>query len=171
MIVSKRAALGIAGVSAAVVLGTAGVTGLAAASNGTGGGRAPVAALAAPSPSGSAGSTPSPRGPGQPHERGAGWGKRGGFGALGRGLHGEWVVKDKDGKYVTLVTVRGQVTASSPTSITIKAEDGYTATYAINSDTIVRAKAGGIKVGDQAGAVGEKSGGTVTARAVVDRAK
>jgi hypothetical protein len=165
MIVSKRAALGIAGVSAAVVLGAAGV---ATATSGSGGGDR--AALAA-APSASASATPSPPGPGLPGGRDGHRGRHGGFGVLGRGLHGEWVVKNNDGKYVTLAAVRGQVTAYSPTSITIKAEDGFTATYVINSNTMVRAKAGGIKVGDQAGAVGEKSGTTLTARAVVDRAK
>ena len=155
MILSKRVALAIAGVAAAAVVGTAG-----------------VAAATAPDPSGSPGPTASAPDPGRPGgaaERRAKLKHR----ALGRGLHGEFVVKGKDGAYVTLVSVRGEVTAVSATSITFKAEDGFTATYAVNSDTKVRGqdvdKIADVKVGDKGGAVGTKSGSTLTARAVLVR--
>jgi hypothetical protein len=160
MILSKRVALAIAGVAAAAVVGTAG-----------------VAAATAPDPSGPApsgspsASAPDPgtRAAGRADERRAKLKHR----ALGRGLHGEFVVKGKDGAYVTLVSVRGEVTAVSATSVTFKAEDGFTATYAVNSDTKVRGqdvdKIADVKVGDRGGAVGTKSGSTLTARAVLVR--
>jgi len=163
MILSKRVALAIAGVAAAAVVGTAG-----------------IAAATAPDPSGS----PAPSAPSSPSAstpdngtgapgRAAEWRGRFKHRALGRGLHGEFVVKGKDGAYVTLVSVRGEVTAVSATSITFKAEDGFTATYAVNSDTKVRGKdvdkIADVKVGDQGGAVGTKSGSTLTARAVLVR--
>lgn len=161
MILSKRVALAIAGVAAAAVVGTAG-----------------VAAAIAPDPSGSPSPTASPstsapdtggKAPGRVGERRAKLEHR----ALGRGLHGEFVVKGKDGAYVTVVSVRGEVTAVSATSITIKAEDGFTATYAVTADTKVRGhdvdKIADVKVGDKGGAIGTKSGSTVTARAVLVR--
>jgi hypothetical protein len=157
MILSKRVALAIAGVAAAAVVGTAG-----------------IAAATAPDPSGSPSPTASApdtggKAPGRAGERRGKLGHR----ALGRGLHGEFVVKGKDGAYVTVVSVRGEVTAVSANSITIKAEDGFTATYAVTADTKVRGhdvdKIADVKAGDTGGAIGTKSGSTVTARAVLVR--
>jgi hypothetical protein len=165
MILSKRVALAIAGFAAAAVVGTAG-----------------VAAATAPDPSGA----PAPSSPGASAPD-AGTGAPGRADerhgderhgklkhrALGRGLHGEFVVKGEDGTYVTLVSVRGEVTAVSATSVTFKAEDGFTATYVVNSETRVRGhdvdKIADVKVGDKGGAVGTKSGSTLTARAVLVR--
>ena len=87
-------------------------------------------------------------------------------------MHGEWVVKGKDGKPVTLETIRGTVTAVGPSSLTVKAEDGFTETFATNSDTKVRGGAdslGDVKSGAAAAVVGVKSGDTTTARAVLVR--
>lgn len=86
-------------------------------------------------------------------------------------MHGEAVVKTKDGKFVTVYTQRGAVTAVSSTSITVKSADGYTATYAVNADTKVGkdhkpAKIGDIKLGDMVGVVATKSGDTKTAKGV-----
>lgn len=157
MILSKRVALAVAGVAAAAVVGTAG-----------------VAAATAPDPSGSPAPTASApdtgkTAPGRAAERHGKLKHR----ALARGLHGEFVVKGKDGAYVTIVSVRGEVTAVSATSITFKAEDGFTATYAVSSETKVRGKdvdkIAEVKVGDKGGAVGTKSGSTLTARAVLVR--
>ena len=159
MILSKRVALALVGVAAAAVVGTAGVA--AATAPDPSGSPAPSRTTAAPD-SGS-------KAPGRAAERRAKLGHRG----LGRGLHGEFVVKGKDGAYVTVVTVRGEVTAVSATSVTIKAEDGFTATYAITGDTKVRGhdvdKIADVEVGDRGGAVGTKSGSTLTARAVLVR--
>ena len=46
-------------------------------------------------------------------------------------LHGEFVVPDGAGGYTTVVTQTGAVTAISPTSITVRSEDGFSQTYVI----------------------------------------
>lgn len=88
--------------------------------------------------------------------------------------HGEAVVKGKDGKPVTVVGQRGQVTAVSATSLTVKSEDGYTASYPLTADTRVRL--GGekkavsdLKTGATVGVVATKSGSTLTTVGVVSR--
>ncbi|MEO6501479.1 MAG: hypothetical protein ABIQ09_06155 [Jatrophihabitantaceae bacterium] len=59
--------------------------------------------------------------------------------ALGRALHAEWVTPDRDNEnaFVTHHAIRGEVTSVSATSITVKALDGVTQTYAVTSDTKV----------------------------------
>jgi hypothetical protein len=110
-----------------------------------------------PSPSASP-STPSttPDKPGDPGKGGPG--HRGQFG-LGGALHGEFVVKKNDGTYQTVATQRGEVTAVSQDSITVKSEDGYSRTYTITEDTLVNAARDGID--------DVKTGNTVTVSAVV----
>ena len=46
-------------------------------------------------------------------------------------LHGEFVVPDGAGGYTTELTQTGTVTAISPTSITVRSEDGFSQTYVI----------------------------------------
>ena len=46
-------------------------------------------------------------------------------------LHGEFVVRDGMGGYTTVLSQTGTVTASSPTSITVRSDDGYSQTYVI----------------------------------------
>jgi hypothetical protein len=46
-------------------------------------------------------------------------------------LHGEFVMPDGSGGYTTELTQTGTVTAISPTSITLRSEDGYSQTYVI----------------------------------------
>jgi hypothetical protein len=46
-------------------------------------------------------------------------------------LHGEFVVLDGSGGYSTVLTQTGTITAVSPTSITVRSEDGYSQTYVI----------------------------------------
>jgi hypothetical protein len=46
-------------------------------------------------------------------------------------LHGEFVVADGAGGYTTELTQTGAVTAISPTSITVRSEDGFSQTYVI----------------------------------------
>lgn len=76
---------------------------------------------------------PMPGGPGSQHgQHGAG----GGPGPADVGatsLHGEFVVPDGAGGYTTELTQTGTVTAISPTSITVRSEDGYSQTYVIPS--------------------------------------
>jgi hypothetical protein len=155
MIVSKRIALAVGGAAAAAVLGTAGIA--AAAGSPTGDTQQITAAAsttAAPSP--------------ETKDRA----KHPRLAKLARGLHGEFVAKGKDGKLVTIVTVKGEFTAVSPTSVTVKAEDGYTATFAIGGDTKVRGKGiADVKVGDTGAAAGVKGAGGITARTVLVRTK
>ena len=75
---------------------------------------------------GPGGGTPS--GPGGQH------GAIGGSGPAAVGatsLHGEFVVPDGAGGYTTVLTQTGAVTAISPTSITVRSEDGYSQSYVI----------------------------------------
>jgi hypothetical protein len=155
MISTRKLALGVAGVVAAGVLGTAGVAAATATTD-----SAP-ARIAAPAPSGTAA-------PSAEKKR-----ERPGRELRARGLHGEWVVKGKDGKPVTLVSVRGEVTAVGPTSVTVKAEDGFTATFTVTADTRVRGAdvdaISDVRVGATGAVVGTKNGTTLTARAVLVR--
>ncbi len=50
-------------------------------------------------------------------------------------LHGESVVKKGDGGFETRLTQQGVIEAVSSTSITVKSEDGFSQTYAINAGT------------------------------------
>ena len=50
-------------------------------------------------------------------------------------LHSESVVKKADGTFVTVLSQQGTVDAVSETSVTVKSEDGFTQTYAVNADT------------------------------------
>ncbi|MFC9688764.1 hypothetical protein ACFTSF_09510 [Kribbella sp. NPDC056951] len=125
----------------------------------TAGGVAWAATSADPTPSPSA----SPSTPAQPGDPGKGPGR--GFGGpgkfLGQGgaLHGEFVVKKDGGGYQTVATQRGEVTAVSKDSITVKSEDGFSRTYTLTEDTLVNAARDGI--GDV------KTGNTVNVSALV----
>jgi hypothetical protein len=50
-------------------------------------------------------------------------------------LHGEFVVADDTGGYRTELTQTGTVTATAPTSITVRSEDGFSQTYVIPTTT------------------------------------
>jgi hypothetical protein len=66
-------------------------------------------------------------------------------GPSGAALHGEFVVPAGDDSFQTLAVQRGEVTAVTAGSITLRSEDGFTRTYAINADTrVVKARGGGI---------------------------
>lgn len=97
-------------------------------------------------------------------------------------LHSEAVVKAADGTISTVTSIRGTVTAVSETSITVKAEDGFSATYAIDSETDVRtgvpkrpaadsapastSTIADVKVGDVASVHGTVTGSAATAAAI-----
>jgi hypothetical protein len=155
MILTKKVALGVAGVVAAGVLGTAGV---AAATSDT----------ATPTPAASS----APAGTTAPGDKTA-QRRKVRRAALVRGMHGEFVAKGKDGKPVTFETIRGTVTAVGPTSVTVKAEDGFTETFTANSDTKVRGaevkSISDVKVGAKGAVIGVKNGNTTTARTVLVR--
>lgn len=89
-------------------------------------------------------------------------------------LHGERVVRDKDGKIITVDVQRGTVTAVSSSSMTVRSSDGTTWTWTLNGDTKVRGAdlkqeaTSNIKVGDTVAVAGQRTGDTRTARAVAD---
>lgn len=89
-------------------------------------------------------------------------GRRGLRARMLRALHGTWVTEGKAGP-VTHQAVRGEVTAVSGTTITVKARDGFSLTFSVTGDTRVRARTGGkgadstigaVKVGSKALVVG-----------------
>ncbi len=158
----------LAGSAAAVVLG-AGTAALAAS------GSTPAPAA---SPSSTASSQPAAHGsaPGKA-ARGRDAAKR----QLRHALHAQWVTragKDKTG-FVTHDEIRGQVTAVSATSITVKAADEVSQTYSVTSATKVhtRAEARGkaatiseVHAGDRVVVTGTGTS-TLTALHVMDGAK
>jgi len=87
-------------------------------------------------------------------------------------LHGEFVVPAGDDTFQTLAVQRGKVTAVSATSITLRSDDGYSATYAITGDTRVKAHGGGIESIVKASdvhVVAVRKGDRLTAQLVHDR--
>lgn len=69
-----------------------------------------------------------------------------------RALHGTWVTESKNGP-VTHQAVRGEVTAVTATSITVRAKDGFSLTYTVGADTKVRERSQGKGVASTIGAV------------------
>ncbi|MGP3960266.1 hypothetical protein ACTWPT_30080 [Nonomuraea sp. 3N208] len=115
-------------------------------------------------PSASSG-TPTDQAPGQNR----GWGRKMGFG--GHSIHGEFVVPDGTGKYVTVATQYGDVTAIDQDSVTVKSEDGYTREYVVNGDTRINRGGDGIdavKTGQKVMVRATVEGGTATAVAIHD---
>jgi len=169
----------LAGVAVAALGSGAGVA--LAATSGPSSPAAPaseVAASPSPSPFGQhPQGRPAWRGFGHPGARpgfGPGPFHRGVFG-LGRGLlgalHGQIVLAKPGGGYQTVDIQRGQVTAVSDSSITVKSTDGFSQTYAVLSSTIIDAQRGGIssvKVGNQAVVLATVSGGRATATRIAD---
>ncbi len=108
----------------------------------------------------------------------AGKGKRS---ELRRALHATWVTKGRAGTtgFVTHDEIRGQVTAVSATSITVKASDNVSQTYVVNSATKVHTRAAGkgkagtmsqLKDGDKVLVVGTGTS-TLTATSIADATK
>jgi hypothetical protein len=116
----------------------------------------------------------------RPRKEGDRMGKRGhGFGPFLRGrggmaLHGQFTTKKPDGGFQTHATQAGEVTAVSSSSITLKSEDGFTRTYAVNADTKVRPATdegiGGIDKGETVHVMALVEGDTARAVAVIDMA-
>ena len=85
---------------------------------------------------------------------------------LRRALHGEVTLAGEEHRVV--VFQRGPVEKVSDTSLTVKSEDGYTATYVVNADTMVRkngdkAKIADVKAGDRVLVVADKDGSALKA--------
>jgi hypothetical protein len=86
-------------------------------------------------------------------------------------LHGEQVVKTADGTIVTYRNVHGTVTAVSDSSISVRAEDGFSATFTINADTVFGSKRQtgsrtDVQVGSEVGVMGRVDGSTAIAQRV-----
>ncbi|BCW44242.1 DUF5666 domain-containing protein [Arthrobacter sp. StoSoilB5] len=133
----------------------------------------PSSATASPDPTATASPSPSP-------------GSKS-FAVHGRGIHGEFTVKNQDGTYRIVLTQTGKIESVNSTSITVKSDDGFTQSYAINSDTRISrmptelselrngkgkptlpsATAADLKAGDTVRIAGSKDGDTVTAQRIV----
>lgn len=98
----------------------------------------------------------------------------GGFGHFGRGgpLHGEFTIRKPDGNgFQTMAVQTGEVTAVSPSSITVKSEDGFSRTYSVDENTVVGAGRDGIgtvKTGDTVRVAGVVEDGNAKAAAILD---
>jgi hypothetical protein len=95
-------------------------------------------------------------------------GGRGGL--FGDALHGEFVTAKDGGGYQTIATQKGEVTAVSETSITVKSADGYSRTYTVNADTKVNnsGKIADITTGETVRIRAVVSDGTATATSISD---
>ncbi|HEV7865250.1 MAG TPA: hypothetical protein VGR20_21320 [Acidimicrobiia bacterium] len=142
----------------------------------------PPAGQIVPAPAPAQGSTP-PADPGSTRHFGHGGhgghggpfgGKLFGFGGFGRfdGLHGEFTIRKPDGNgFQTAATQTGEVTAVSPSSITVKSEDGFSRTYSVDENTFVgsgRDGIGTVKTGDTVRIAGVVEDGKAKAAAVLD---
>jgi hypothetical protein len=98
----------------------------------------------------------------------------GGFGHFGRGgpLHGEFTIRKPDGSgFQTMAVQSGEVTAVSPSSITVKSEDGFSRTYSVDENTVVgsgRDGIGTVKTGDTVRVAGVVDGNQAKAAAILD---
>ncbi|WP_410810725.1 hypothetical protein [Micromonospora sp. 067-2] len=92
-------------------------------------------------------------------------------------LHGEAVVKAKDGGTQTVAVQRGEVTAIDGDSMTVKSTDGFTMTWTFGDDLrVVERRAtvqpSEVKVGSTLGVAGAKDGDRGVARLIlIPRAK
>jgi hypothetical protein len=90
---------------------------------------------------------------------------------LGRGLHGSVVVEKPGGGYQTVLTQQGTATAVSDTSITVKSDDGFVATYRLTDESMVLSGPAGtdaIAKGADVMVTALKTGSTARAVHVVD---
>lgn len=107
-----------------------------------------------PSPSATAERAPMAKGPGgRGHHKGG----------PGMGIHGEFVTAAPNGGWQTIATQRGEVTAVSATSITVRSEDDFSRTYSVDDNTLVNAGNNGID--------DVKTGDTVSVTAIVTDGK
>jgi hypothetical protein len=140
--------------AAAVVLG-AGTAALAAS-----GANSP--STSSPDSSAKASAQPGPStAPGPGRAEGQGKGRRALVRPLERALHAQWVTRERGNAnaFVTHDAIRGTVTAVSAGSITVKAADGVSQTYAVTGTTKVHLRKQGVpgnaKPGGVAGTVGD----------------
>lgn len=81
----------------------------------------------------------------------------GGGAALGTVQHGEFTVTGSDGKPTVMTLQRGAVTKAGSTTLTVRSDDGFTATYALDSTT--RTPGRSVTTGDVVLVVAQKQGG------------
>ena len=88
--------------------------------------------------------------------------------ALNHAIHGDLIVKNKDGEFETVTFDKGIVQAKGDKSLTLKREDGKTVTVKVNDDTKYRGVDGfdGVQTGQPAIVVSADG----TARSVAQRA-
>jgi hypothetical protein len=89
-------------------------------------------------------------------------------------LHADAVRRGPKGTFVTHDLQRGDITAVSATSLTMRSADGFTRTYVLDATTKVRigkatAAAGDLKVGEKVRVRGVQAGSTWTAKRTVAR--
>lgn len=90
---------------------------------------------------------------------------------LGAPLHGSYVVEDPDGGYRTLLSQRGEVTAVSSSSLTVRSADGFVTTYRLTDDTAVLSGPDGtddVEKGADVAVTAVRDGGSPRAVHVVD---
>jgi hypothetical protein len=88
------------------------------------------------------------------------------------GIHGEFVTAKQGGGYQTIATQSGEVTAVSPSSVTVKSEDGYSKAYSVDDNTMVNAGNNGIadvKTGDKVHVTATVADGKYHAVEVMDQ--
>lgn len=173
----RRRAAPLAGVAALALVGGAGV---AYAATHAAPAKAAVSAAVSSSPTASpspSASQPASQPAGAPVGHRGRFGGFGGFpfGGFGMGsgglVHGQFTEPKSGGGYQTVDVQDGTVSAVSASSVTVKSADGFTATYAVTSSTVVDAKAAGIgsvKKGDTIFVTATVSGGAATAANVTD---
>ncbi|RGC68800.1 hypothetical protein C5N14_12445 [Micromonospora sp. MW-13] len=152
-----------------------GAEGQALAALGVDPGDLDLAPVAAPSPS-AASSSPEAGAKGRRGERAEEWRKRRQARVLLRKntLHGEVVVRTKDGGTRTVAVQRGEVTAVDGAKMTVRSTDGFTMTWTFGDDlrvverrTTIRPEA--VRPGVTVGVAGARAGDTATARLVLIR--
>jgi hypothetical protein len=100
----------------------------------------------------------------------------GGFGGLGRVVHGEFTTRTPSGGYQLVEVQTGKVTAkpATPITVTVTSADGYQHTYQVTSSTVVDAQRDGISsvaTGDQVEVTATPVNGKDTATNIVDTTK
>lgn len=164
---SRRSRQSLLAVTASLALVVAVASGAALAGDGADGtGQLAVSAAGSASPSGDDERRDGFRGRGHAFSRGFGHGPM-----LGAPLHGTFVVPDRDGGYRTVVAQRGEVTAVSGSSLTVRSEDGFVATYRLTDATDVLGGTGGVAdlvEGDDVSVSAEREGAVNTATHVAD---
>jgi hypothetical protein len=152
-VMRRTVALGAAG----AVLGAAAAGGVAFAADST--------SWTAGTPRASATTTAATTGPSTPDAK-----RRHRRALAGRALHGSFTVQRKTGTAVVDVQ-RGQVTTSTPTSVTIRSTDGFAATYTLGPSTHIRkdrkpAAAAVLTPGAEVALVADDGGGHPAARVI-----